>query len=58
MRGNYMYIMRGNYDDEKYDENHIVRIAFFNYNDIYRYFNNRLKNFNLTKEEKRRFFLE
>lgn len=57
-KDSYMYIMRGNYDDEKYDGNHFVRIVLPKYNDIYHYFNNLLKNFNLTKEEKRRFFLE
>lgn len=56
--GRYIYMQRGDYNRDDYDGNHIMRVLFPSYDEVYDYFTPFFSKYSLSDDEKLRYYMK
>ena len=56
--GRYIYMQRGDYNRDVYDGNHIMRVLFPSYDEVYDYFTPFFSKYSLSDDEKLRYYMK
>ena len=56
--GRYIYMQRGDYNRDDYDGNHIIRVPFPSYDEVYDFFTPFFSKYSLSDDEKLRYYIK